>query len=229
MHPDVHRYLDGELPRSALSQAAADELAEWERLSEPVLACRSAAAPESLVDDVMRALPAEHSPAGVQLLQHEKAVPAPGLRGAWDWLVTPRPLTVRPFAPLAAAAALLLVIVTQLTSPPTSPGTPFAGGWEIDEHGPVIYVQFALNAEGARSVVVAGDFNDWSTDAGSLRDVNGDGVFRGLVAVRPGVHKYMFVVDGEEWVTDPDAERYVDDGFGMRNALLAIAAPGEAL
>jgi hypothetical protein len=35
----------------------------------------------------------------------------------------------------------------------------------------------------------------------------------------------MFVVDGEVWVTDPRAERYVDDGFGMRNALIAVQPP----
>jgi hypothetical protein len=35
----------------------------------------------------------------------------------------------------------------------------------------------------------------------------------------------MFVVDGEKWITDPQADRYVDDGFGMRNAVLSIAQP----
>ena len=40
--------------------------------------------------------------------------------------------------------------------------------------------------------------------------------------IQPGVHKYMFVIDGTEWVTDPDAERYAEDGFGNRNAVLAV-------
>ncbi len=38
----------------------------------------------------------------------------------------------------------------------------------------------------------------------------------------------MFVVDGE-WVTDPQADRYVDDGFGNRNALIEVPTNGGAI
>ena len=39
-----------------------------------------------------------------------------------------------------------------------------------------------------------------------------------------GQHEYMFVVDGERWVADPLAGRYVDDGFGAgrQNAVLIV-------
>jgi hypothetical protein len=244
MHPEVHRYLDGELPRSALSQAAAMELAAWEKLEGGLVERRGDRAPSWLADDVMRAVAGADVSAPAPAHNRE-AAPLPkreGLRGegwqargapaprrpwqrAWQWLVTPRPLQVRPLAPLAAAAALVLVILAQ--GPGTEGGTPLVADAAGEE--PVIYVQFTLSAAGARTVSVAGDFNDWSVEAGTLRDVDGSGQWRGLIAVRPGVHKYMFVVDGEEWVTDPSAERYVDDGFGMRNALLAVVQPGAAL
>jgi hypothetical protein len=42
------------------------------------------------------------------------------------------------------------------------------------------------------------------------------------------MHQYMFVIDGSEWVTDPGAERWSDDGFGNRNAVVAVAPPGTA-
>jgi hypothetical protein len=32
----------------------------------------------------------------------------------------------------------------------------------------------------------------------------------------------MFVLDGKEWVPDPNALRYVNDGFGNRNSILEI-------
>jgi hypothetical protein len=32
----------------------------------------------------------------------------------------------------------------------------------------------------------------------------------------------MFVLDGEKWFPDPNALRYVKDGFGNRNAILEI-------
>jgi len=88
----------------------------------------------------------------------------------------------------------------------------------------VVYVQFELKAPGARSVAVGGDFDDWS-GASPLEDPDGDGIWTGRVAVRPGVYTYMFLVDGSDWVTDPEANRYTDDGFGNRNAVLAVAAP----
>lgn len=203
MHPQVHEYLDGELPREALSTEALAELTEWESLQDALHARRSETAPPWLADDVMRALPVE----GAGWWQ----------RG-WRWLVTPRPLYLPPLAPLGAAAALAALLFAGIDRTP--PAAPVA----LQDQG-VIYVQFALDAEGARSVAVAGDFNDWSAENGLLRDADGDGTWTGLIAVQPGVHKYMFVVNGEEWVTDPVAASYVDDGFGMKNALLAVSAP----
>jgi hypothetical protein len=220
MHPDVHRYLDGELPRDALSPAAAAELQAWEQLDTTLAERRADAAPPWLADAVMRALPP--TPAAVERSRRPSL--QRGWQRVWQWLVTPRPLAVRPLAPLAGAAALLLVVLMQPVTR-SAPGTVPAEAADA----PMIYVQFALDAAGARSVVVAGDFNDWSLETGTLRDVHGDGVFRGLVPVRPGVHKYMFVIDGDQWVTDPAAERHVDDGFGMRNALLAVLHPDEVL
>ena len=57
------------------------------------------------------------------------------------------------------------------------------------------------------------------------RRIRVERVQTGFVALRPGSHKYMFIVDGERWVTDPGAERYVDDGFGMQNAVITVAPP----
>ena len=42
------------------------------------------------------------------------------------------------------------------------------------------------------------------------------------MAVEPGIHEYMFVVDGAEWITPPGAEGYRDDGFGSRNAVVTV-------
>jgi hypothetical protein len=38
----------------------------------------------------------------------------------------------------------------------------------------------------------------------------------------PDNYEYMFVVDDDTWVTDPLALTTRDDGFGSRNAVLAL-------
>jgi hypothetical protein len=158
------------------------------------------------VNDVMRALPSPRVSPWQRVL---------------SWLVTPRPIRIAPLTPLAVAMGALAMIIIAPRADDAPVVTPTAAAEVV----PTVYVQFALTANGAQSVSVAGDFNNWSKESGELRDPDGDGVWVGMVPVQPGVHKYMFVVDGESWVTDPRAEGYVDDGFGGKNALLAVRTP----
>jgi 1,4-alpha-glucan branching enzyme len=69
-----------------------------------------------------------------------------------------------------------------------------------------------------------GSFNDWSRGMLHLNDDDGDGVWHGAAVLPAGQHEYMFVVDGERWVPDPLAGRYVDDGFGagQQNSVLIV-------
>ena len=109
---------------------------------------------------------------------------------------------------LAAALAAIAVIPTR------GPG-PVLG----EQEG---IAQFVGRFPDARSVEVVGSFTDWRPGAVELRDDDHDGVWRAAVVLPVGEHEYMFVVDGERWVTDPLAGRYVDDGFGRQNALLFV-------
>jgi 1,4-alpha-glucan branching enzyme len=90
--------------------------------------------------------------------------------------------------------------------------------------GPVVTpdgVRFMLAHATAKSVSIAGDFNDWSTATHPLAR-NGSGTWSAVVALPPGDHKFMFVVDGTEWLVPPQAEDYVDDGFGSRNGVVIV-------
>jgi Glycogen recognition site of AMP-activated protein kinase len=148
----------------------------------------------------------------------------------WQWLLMPLRFELR-LSPLGAVAlGLGLVVGVALFAAPHPSGGPVsmlevkaaddgaAGGSAHD--GPVI-VRFTLEARGAKHVAVAGSFNGWSTDALRLDDVNQDGVFAATVALPPGLHEYMFVVDGE-WVPDPAASERRPDGFGRQNSLLRL-------
>jgi len=85
-------------------------------------------------------------------------------------------------------------------------------------------VQFSLklNDSKAHIVAIAGDFNGWNPQANLLEDPDGDGIWTGTLNLEPGKYEYMFVIDGEKWLPDPNALRYVKDGFGNKNAILEI-------
>jgi len=85
-------------------------------------------------------------------------------------------------------------------------------------------VQFSLkiNDSKAHTVAIAGDFNNWDPQANILEDPEGDGIWTGTLNLEPGRYEYMFIMDGEKWFPDPNALRYVKDGFGNKNAILEI-------
>jgi hypothetical protein len=85
-------------------------------------------------------------------------------------------------------------------------------------------VQFSLkiNDNKTHTVAIAGDFNGWNPQTNVLEDPEGDGIWTGTLKLEPGRYEYMFVMDGEKWFPDPNALRYVKDGFGNKNAILEI-------
>jgi hypothetical protein len=205
MNDDVGRYLDGEIALTDLDGDARAEAESWRRLLDAFRSDAPAAPPPPWLED--------------RVMAELDALPEPGrLSRALGWLLRPRAIHVPPLAAgLAfAAVAALALWAGKARTPAAAPGNGAAQA--------VVYVQFELRAPGAHSVSVGGDFDGWS-GANPLEDPDGDGVWTGRVAVTPGLHSYMFLVDGNDWVTDPEATRYSDDGFGNRNAVLAVAAP----
>lgn len=79
---------------------------------------------------------------------------------------------------------------------------------------------FRLKAPGAERVSVVGTFNGWDPEAHRLQGPDPEGVWSLGLLLPPGRYRYMFVVNGDRWVTDPEAQAYEEDGFGGRNALL---------
>ena len=60
-----------------------------------------------------------------------------------------------------------------------------------------------FNLEDINSVVVAGTFNGWSSSANPLIE-DENGVFKLEVQIPIGANNYKFVVNGSNWVQDPD-------------------------
>ena len=134
--------------------------------------------------------------------------------GAFLW--SPREVSIRPvFALVAAglvAAALLIPYLAERSSGPAL---------AVDPSASHVFVQFRLEADASR-VQLAGSFTNWELRY-ELRQYT-PGIWTITVPLTQGVHDYAFVVDGRQWVADPNAPQ-IGDGFGGTNSRLTLLSP----
>ena len=72
-----------------------------------------------------------------------------------------------------------------------------------------------------KTVSVAGNFNDWDTEAKPMLDKNGDGVYRCTLLLKPGRYEYKFVIDGV-WCVDTNNPNFAPNDLGTLNSLLTV-------
>lgn len=81
-------------------------------------------------------------------------------------------------------------------------------------------IAFLTQVEGAKEVVLTGDFTGWAKDR--IRLSRGpSGEWTGSVDLAPGEYQYRLLVDGQ-WRDDPDAKARVANSFGTENCVLTI-------
>ena len=93
---------------------------------------------------------------------------------------------------------------------------------EQEMEGPTVVVAFEYDPpEGEIDrVSLVGDFNDWTIDAEPMERID-DGTFHLARALPVGRRfQYRFVVNGQDWYTDPNAEEFEPDGYGGENAVV---------
>jgi hypothetical protein len=192
--PRVHQALDGEIPRDTLPPELRRQA---ERLEAVAALLAETPAIESVAARVMATVARPAPTRGRRLVR---------------WFVTPHAivLRMRPLWSVALAAGIL-----------------FLAFFPVRETGPRLgqeegVAQFVARFPDARSVAVVGSFNDWRPGSIPLEDVDHDGIWRASIVLPAGTHEYMFVVDGERWVADPLAGRYIEDDFGRENSLLIV-------
>ena len=81
-------------------------------------------------------------------------------------------------------------------------------------------VTFFLERPGARSVSVAGTFNDWNPEKTPM-SADLEGTWKITIPLKPGRYEYRFVVDGQ-WLSDPNARESVTNQFGGTNSVVAV-------
>jgi len=181
-------------------------------------------APENLTENIMTKISQKEIQIQSSWMDRiKKQISIPGLSFPRSLMSFPRSLMSFPrkresifsFRLVGAAAAAALIVLFTFTFVFNTPETSPICSAEI---------QFSLRIGDSKvhTVAIAGDFNGWNPQANILKDPEGDGIWTGTLKLEPGRYEYMFVLDGEKWFPDPNALRYVKDGFGNRNAILEI-------
>ena len=86
------------------------------------------------------------------------------------------------------------------------------------------HVEFVFVAPAARNVSLVGDFNGWDATATPMRRTDGRATWSVSVPLPAGRHVYAFVVDGNDWVADPQAPLSPEQWFGQRNSVVVVPA-----
>ena len=78
----------------------------------------------------------------------------------------------------------------------------------------------AVRDADGNEVSVAGSFTDWEP----VPMARSEGVWEVAMTLEPGVHEYVYIVDGTQ-VVPPEAPSRRDDGFGGWNGVVVVGAP----
>lgn len=79
-------------------------------------------------------------------------------------------------------------------------------------------ITFRIQAPGAQSVEVIGDFNSWTPGSNFLHGPDGNGVWQALIPIALGMRRieYVYLLDGQMRLTDT-MRPVVGDDFGGAN------------
>jgi len=82
-------------------------------------------------------------------------------------------------------------------------------------------VRFTVSAPGAKAVCLVGSFNGWVQSATPMASVGGT-LWSVIVPLKEGEYFFMYVIDQDQWVTPPQADDFVTDGFGQTNGVVVV-------
>ena len=84
-------------------------------------------------------------------------------------------------------------------------------------------VTFKLTPETeAENVAVLGEWNAWSPENGEMKKRK-DGSFSTTVSLDAGQeYRFRYLVDGERWINDEEADDLVPNRFGSRDGVVSI-------
>lgn len=86
---------------------------------------------------------------------------------------------------------------------------------------PVCKVTFKFKTD-AESLVLVGDFNGWDEIATPMKKAK-DGTFSVTVEMETGIdQQFRYIADGDIWLNDEAADKYVDSLLGSENSVIIL-------
>jgi 1,4-alpha-glucan branching enzyme len=82
-------------------------------------------------------------------------------------------------------------------------------------------IKFEFSAPEAKEVCLAGNFNQWNTQANPMKK-DTKGIWKATLSLEPGQYEYRFFVDGH-WENDPACSSCVANEFGGQNCIRVVA------
>ena len=78
------------------------------------------------------------------------------------------------------------------------------------------------NPEQADSAVLAGEFNEWSLTTHPMKRLK-DGSFSVTIFLKADrSYRFRYVLDGNIWVNDPEADSYAANEYGEDNSVVIV-------
>lgn len=74
----------------------------------------------------------------------------------------------------------------------------------------------------SKKIYLAGDFNGWKYEETILRKQKNGSLATTLDLDTGGEYQYRYVLDGERWENDYDADKYVPSSVGVDNSVVVV-------
>lgn len=89
---------------------------------------------------------------------------------------------------------------------------------------PCDYVTFRFTSATAASVWVTGDWTSWADSPanGAWQMTRAGDEWTRAGQIGAGRHPYKLIIDGTDWIADPGASEFEDDGFGGQNSVITV-------
>ena len=91
------------------------------------------------------------------------------------------------------------------------------------KNGNTCRVTFKLPADvGAETAHLCGEFNEWSPTKNPMKKLK-DGSFSVTLSLVPGEsYRFRYLLDGQRWENDWDADTYVANQYGSEDSLISV-------